>query len=96
VDPVVRQVDRRWRADFGLGGRELSESPMWSRLVFPVCQIGGQGSAQVLFVEDQYSVEQFAAKLSDDPFADRSIVGLAAGSSGSGFPRRRTPRRTGR
>ncbi len=51
ADPVVREVDRRWRPGLGLHRRQLAEPGVRPGLV-PVDQVGGQGPAQVLFVDD--------------------------------------------
>ena len=60
ADPVVREVDRRWRLGLGLGRSQLAECAVRPGFV-SVCQIAGQGPAQVLFVNDQRPVEQFAS-----------------------------------
>ena len=59
ADPVVGEVDLR-RPGVGLSRCELAEGPVRPGLVL-VPQVFGQGLAQVLFVDDQQPVEEFAA-----------------------------------
>jgi hypothetical protein len=60
ADPVVREVDRRRRTGLGLGRGQLAERAVRPGLV-SVSQIAGQDQAQMLIVDDQHPIEQFAS-----------------------------------
>jgi hypothetical protein len=60
ADLVVGEVDQVWGMGLGLGRCELSERPVWPCGV-EVVQVCGEDPAQVVFVDDQDPVEQFAA-----------------------------------
>lgn len=60
VDSALGEVDWVWRSGFGLSGGELSDAAVGPGGVV-VRQVLGECSAQVLFVDDEGSVEEFAA-----------------------------------
>src|SRR5258708_16102683 len=70
ADRMLGEVDR-----FGWPGVSLSRGELSEGTVRPtgvvVQQVLGQYRAQVVFIDDQQSVEDLPAQGADDPFADR-------------------------
>ena len=70
ADRMLGEVDR-----FGWPGVSLSRGELSEGTVRPtgvvVQQVLGQYLAQVVFIDDQQSVEDLPAQGADDPFADR-------------------------
>jgi hypothetical protein len=60
VDAVLGEVDGAWWSGFGLRWTVLVQGAVGPVFVV-VLQVVGEGSAQVLFVEDEGSVQEFAA-----------------------------------
>ena len=69
ADPMLGEVDLRWP------GVSLSRCELAKGTVRPggvvVAQVVGQHPAQMVLIDDQQPVEEFAAQGADDPFADR-------------------------
>ena len=68
ADPVLGEVDLRWPG-VSLSRCELAEGTVRPGGVV-VAQVLGQHPAQMVLIDDQQPVEEFAAQGADDPFAD--------------------------
>ena len=69
ADPMLGEVDLRWPG-VSLSGCELPEGSVRPGGVV-VAQVVGQHPAQMVLIDDQQPVEEFAAQGAGDPFADR-------------------------
>ena len=69
ADRMLGEVDRLGRPGVSLSRGELSEGTVRPGGVV-VRQVLGQYLTQVVFIDDQQLVEEFAAQGADDPFAD--------------------------
>ena len=82
-DPVLGEVDLRW-AHVGLVWCELAKGTVRPGSVL-MLQVLGQHLPQVMLIDDQQLVEEFAAQRADDPSRRwRSLEVPAAGWRGSG------------